>query len=214
MVSSSDTPCAREVGEHVVDALAALRIDADRRLVEQHDARPVEDAAGDVEAPLHAAGELLDRLAARSASAGALERPVDLRRSVRAGEPLQLAEGASGSRARSAADRARSPAARCRAPAACGGRRAARRTGESRPRRAARGRRSRGSGSSCPAPFGPSSASSSPLRRSREAPSSALTAPNDFRAFGNRQHVHVCTLRWAAGNRLAVPGEWRSAVGG
>ena len=58
VVSSSDTPVGAQVGEHVVDAVAALRIDADGRLVEQHDARPVHDAAGDVEAAPHAAGEL------------------------------------------------------------------------------------------------------------------------------------------------------------
>ena len=68
----------REIREHVVDAIAALRIHADRRLVEQHDARAMENAAGDVQPAPHATGELFDRLVRAIGEAGALERPVHL----------------------------------------------------------------------------------------------------------------------------------------
>ena len=92
MVSSNDTPVGAQIGEHVVDAIAALWIDADCRLVEQHDARAVHDAAGDIEAAAHAAGELLDRLGRSIREPGALEHPVDLLRELPARKPLQAAE--------------------------------------------------------------------------------------------------------------------------
>ena len=82
----------RELPEHPVDAVAALRVHADRWLVEQDDARVMEDAAGDVEAPAHAAGKLLDRLARPIGQPGALERPIDLLRQIRSRESLQPAE--------------------------------------------------------------------------------------------------------------------------
>jgi len=45
---------------HVEDAAAALGVDAHRRLVHEQQLRPVEQPGGDVDAPLHAAGEGLD----------------------------------------------------------------------------------------------------------------------------------------------------------
>ena len=82
----------REAGEHVVDAVAALRIDADRRLVEEHDPRTVQHAARDVQPPPHAARELFDRLPCAIGKARLLERPVDLLGQVRTRKAVQRAE--------------------------------------------------------------------------------------------------------------------------
>ena len=46
------------------ELVAALRIEAERGLVEEEDLRRVQEAAGDFETPLHAAGELLDLIVA------------------------------------------------------------------------------------------------------------------------------------------------------
>jgi hypothetical protein len=54
----------------VEQAHAALRIDADRGLVEQQHFGPMHDAAGEIEAPPHAAAELLDGLAGAVGQAG------------------------------------------------------------------------------------------------------------------------------------------------
>ena len=89
----------RQLREHVVDAVAALRIDADRRLVEQHDARAMEHTAGDVQPPPHAAGELFDRLARAIGKAGLLERPVHLRREIGPARPCRLPNASRFSRA-------------------------------------------------------------------------------------------------------------------
>ena len=43
------------------ELIAALRIETQRRLVEKQDLRRVQKAAGDLEPPLHPAGELLHR---------------------------------------------------------------------------------------------------------------------------------------------------------
>ena len=42
------------------ELIAALRIEAERRLVEKQDLRRVQESARDLEPPLHAAGERLD----------------------------------------------------------------------------------------------------------------------------------------------------------
>ncbi len=78
-MSTIDTPAAAKRGEHLVDALAALRIDADGGLVEQHERRLVQQAAGDVQPALHAAGESFRRLAGAVLEIGPLERPVHAR---------------------------------------------------------------------------------------------------------------------------------------
>ena len=67
-----------EVRQHVVDAIPALGIHADSWLVEQDDSRTMENAARDVQPPLHAARELLDGLRCAIAETRAIERPVDL----------------------------------------------------------------------------------------------------------------------------------------
>src|SRR5262249_39776210 len=43
--------------EHFPYSLSALRIDSNRRLVEQNDRRPVQHTTGDVETPLHSPGK-------------------------------------------------------------------------------------------------------------------------------------------------------------
>ena len=54
-------PWARWRLENVApDVLARLRVEADRRLVEEEDARAMEKAAGYLQAALHAAGVRLD----------------------------------------------------------------------------------------------------------------------------------------------------------
>ena len=172
-----------QVGEHVVDAIAALRIDADRRLVEQHDARPVHDAAGDVEAAAHAAGELLDRLGRRDRR-GPVRSSTQSTccASARARQPLQPAERLEVlARGEERIERHfLRHDAQLRAASA---RRAARSNSRiSPPSRRTRPVIARIS-VVLPAPFGPSSASSSPSASSNDAPSSALTLPNVFVAF-------------------------------
>src|SRR5207302_10585627 len=46
------------------ELVAALRVEAERGLVEKDDLRRVQQAARDLEAPLHAAGEALDQIVA------------------------------------------------------------------------------------------------------------------------------------------------------
>ena len=53
---------------------ADLRVEADRRLVEQDQLRLVDEAAGEQQAAAHAAGELVDGVAAAVAQAGQVER--------------------------------------------------------------------------------------------------------------------------------------------
>jgi hypothetical protein len=67
-----------ELPEHVANTTAALRIDADRRLVEQQHARLVQQPARDVQPALHAAREPLDDLAGAIGEAGTVQRPRDL----------------------------------------------------------------------------------------------------------------------------------------
>ena len=66
-----------KVREHLVNALAALRVYADRRLVEQHQRGPMQKAARDVQSPLHAAGEPFDGLFRSIREVGPLECPVN-----------------------------------------------------------------------------------------------------------------------------------------
>src|SRR6476619_4862914 len=64
-----------------------------------------------------------------------------------------------------------------------------------------------------PAPFGPSSARSSPWRSSNEAPSSALTAPKDFVALMTDSTFMSAPYARRRGF-LDDPGEWRTGSGG
>ena len=61
-------PCAPERGDRLEDRVAALGVDAHRRLVEEQQARPVEQADADVEPALHAAAEGRDAVAWRARS--------------------------------------------------------------------------------------------------------------------------------------------------
>ena len=128
---------------------------------------------------------------------GHLERPLHLRRDVRARQPLQPRERLEVLARRERRIDRQLLRARCRAPAGSSVPSAACQTARSRP------------ASSCtrpeiarisvvlPAPFGPSSASSSPSRSDSVAPSSATTSPNFLRA-----PVTVRTSVW-----LAMSGE-------
>ena len=78
-----------ELGERDVDAVAALGIDADRRLVEQNDARMMEDAARDVQPSAHATRELFHGFRGAIGQAGAFERPVHLLRQFRPSSPCR-----------------------------------------------------------------------------------------------------------------------------
>ena len=59
------------------DVVAALRIDADGRLVEDQQLGAVEQAGGEVEPPLHAARVVLDQIARALAQPDDVERPAD-----------------------------------------------------------------------------------------------------------------------------------------
>ena len=78
----------RALGAQRVDQrpelLAHLRVEADGRLVEQHEPRPVHERARDQQAPPHAAGELVDARVAPVDELRHLERPLDRRVPLRA----------------------------------------------------------------------------------------------------------------------------------
>ena len=74
------------------DALARLRIDADRRLVEQEHARCMQEGAGEIEAPLHAAGEGRDDVVGALGETGDVERARDGRTRVAPRQPEQAHE--------------------------------------------------------------------------------------------------------------------------
>ena len=69
---------------------ADLRVEADGRLVEQDQPRFVDQAAGEQQAAAHAAGELVDGVAATVAQARQVERPVD--RGADVGDPVEAGE--------------------------------------------------------------------------------------------------------------------------
>ena len=114
--------------EVVEDRVAALRIDADRRLVEQQDVGIVQQAGGEIEPPLHAAAERLDAIARAIGEADELERRRDRLVERGARQAVERAEEAQVVRAPTARRRARDPAARgrcaassdrCRPPSRC-----------------------------------------------------------------------------------------------
>ena len=69
---------------------ADLRVEADRRLVEQDQLRLVDEAAGEQEAPAHAAGELVDGVVAAVVQPREVERAVDGGGDVR--DPVEARE--------------------------------------------------------------------------------------------------------------------------
>ena len=78
--------------EVVEDGVAALRVDADRRLVEDQHVGIVDQRGGDVEAPLHAAAEELRLVAGAIGEADQLQRRVDALAQQRAGQAVERAE--------------------------------------------------------------------------------------------------------------------------
>ena len=76
------------------DLVARLRIDADRRLVEQQQLRIVHHRRGQVEAPLHAAGIAADAIALAIGEADEIEAPLHALVERRAGQAVDLAEEA------------------------------------------------------------------------------------------------------------------------
>ena len=107
-------PSPSERVDRLEDGVAALRVDADGRLVEQQQARPVEQADADVQAPLHAAAER------RGAVLGPVREADELEHLVRAclAAPRRPARTAGrrtgGSRGRSGRGRSRAPGGRSR----------------------------------------------------------------------------------------------------
>ena len=76
------------------DRVAALRVDADRRLVEDEQPRLVEQPDADVQPPLHAAGELVGTLAGPLVEADDLEHLADAPLQRVTAHAVQLAEEA------------------------------------------------------------------------------------------------------------------------
>ena len=62
--------------KHLVDALATLRIDADRWFVEQHNLWRMQQADGDVQAPFHPTRKPLDRFLRAILEVGPFQRPL------------------------------------------------------------------------------------------------------------------------------------------
>ena len=73
------------------DRVTALRIDADRRLVEDQQGRPVKEPDADVEAPLHTTGELTGSVVGRIEQPDGLQ---DLRRPRRETTPAEAVQTA------------------------------------------------------------------------------------------------------------------------
>ena len=209
-MNTSDRPSAADIGEHLVDALAAL---AGRR-------RPWAHRAGRArgrwsrphamfrrrfmppEKRLH--GPPFDRRAATTRAPSLLGREIAVATAVRRAELR-------GSRARSAADRSPSPAGQCRlGPRAV--RREAGRTADIPPSSVTLPAIAR-IGVVLPAPFGPRSASNSPSPSDKVAPSSAVTAPNRLRAASIFRTLSCALpacrttrrIRKALGRRVALP---------
>ena len=80
-------PARSELADQRPELGADLRVEADGRLVEQDQLRVVDEAAGEQQAAAHAAGELVDRVAAAVAQAGEVERAVD--RGADVGDPVE-----------------------------------------------------------------------------------------------------------------------------
>ena len=86
----------RPLGAQQVDQrpqlLAHLRVEADGRLVEQHEARLVHQPAGDQQPPAHAARQLVHARVAAVAEVGQLERALHGRPALAAPEPVEIGE--------------------------------------------------------------------------------------------------------------------------
>ena len=86
----------RALGAQQVDQrpqlLAHLRVEADGRLVEQHELRPVDERARDQQAPPHPARELVDARVAPVAEVRDLERALDRRVPLVPRDPVEVRE--------------------------------------------------------------------------------------------------------------------------
>jgi hypothetical protein len=74
--------------------LANLRIEPDGGLVEEHEARPVNERPGDQEPPAHPAGQLVDAGVAAGAQVRDLERALHRRRALVPAQPVEPREHA------------------------------------------------------------------------------------------------------------------------
>ena len=83
---------ADEVPDGVPHLAAGARVQAGRGLVQEDQGRPGDQARGQVEAPAHAAGELLDRLGRRLLQVELLEQPGGRRARLGPAEALEPAE--------------------------------------------------------------------------------------------------------------------------
>src|SRR5215468_7817009 len=86
------SPAGGERALELVDAFPRLRVDADGRLVEQHDAGSVQDAAGQIEAPRHPARVFGDRIVGSAFETDERERSRDRRAGCAAIETLERRE--------------------------------------------------------------------------------------------------------------------------
>ena len=86
----------RALGAQPVDQrpqlLAHLRVEADGRLVEQHEPRPVHERAGDQQPAAHAAGELVDARVTAVGEVRDLERALDRILALAPAEPVEERE--------------------------------------------------------------------------------------------------------------------------
>ena len=74
------------------ELLPHLRVEADGRLVEEHEPRPVDERARDQQPPAHAAGELVDAAVAPVDEVRHLERALDRGAPLGAGDPVEVRE--------------------------------------------------------------------------------------------------------------------------
>ena len=161
------------------DRVAALRVDADGRLVEDQQRRPVQQADADVQPALHAAGVLLGLVLGPVGQADDVEHLVDARFAPAPAQPVEPARRSAGSRGRSGRGRWRAPAARSRSPPwprRCAWSSAGRRR-RPRPRRLRAGRRSSRSSSSCRPRWARAARRSRPRSISKLTPSTATISP-------------------------------------
>ena len=197
---------ALQLFEVVEDGVAALRVDADRRLVEQQDVGIVQQARGEIQPPLHPAAECLHPVARAIGEADQRQRRRHRARRARRPTDRRARRRTAGCRAPSARRRAPDPAARGRSSASAD---LCRRTAPAR-RRAPCPR----SGVIrpaiietvvvFPAPFGPSSPIIWPGTTANDTSSTATSGPKALRRLRTSSMVHL--IRASADMCFARPG--------
>ena len=85
-------PLRAEPVDQRPELLAHLRVEADGRLVHQHEPRPVHERAGDQQAAPHAAGELVDLRGAAVDELGQAQRALDRLAPVGVCDPVEVRE--------------------------------------------------------------------------------------------------------------------------